>query len=58
MKCACKDPKCTTTVRFDSASHAMVVEGKGTSILVYLDPNGIVEMIKHLRLMLDEYTKS
>jgi hypothetical protein len=49
MKCACNDPKCTTEVRFDSLSKAMLVERRDMSILIYLDPNSIAEMIAELR---------
>jgi hypothetical protein len=49
MRCICKDPKCTTEVRFDLLSKKMVVESNNLSILVYLDPNVIVDLITELR---------
>ena len=49
MRCTCKDPKCTTEVRFDSLSKAMIVERDDLSILVYLDPNAVVGIMADLR---------
>ena len=53
-KCACRDKDCTTEVRFDSHSKAMIVsrEDKG-EILVYLDANLCVELIRGLRACLE-----
>ena len=49
MKCVCKDPKCTTEVHFDALSKTMIVEREALSILVYLDPNTITQMMAELR---------
>ncbi len=49
MKCICKDPSCTTEVKFDALSRAMIVERDDLSIMIYLDPNAIVDLIAGLR---------
>ena len=49
MKCVCKDPSCITGVKFDALSRAMIIEQGDSNILIYLDPNAIVELIAELR---------
>lgn len=54
MKCACKSETCKSQILFDHSSQTMLVKGKEDSeILIYLDANSTVELIKELRGFLD-----
>ena len=54
IKCTCGDKDCKALIRFDAASHAMMVEGhKGRADqLFYLSPDMIVKFIHELKRML------